>query len=134
MQPGQQHDQSLAHPDIGSEHPEPQDDSGVGIGHVKPGMGQTRPHDVDSEEGRNRQPQEQLHGFPEGHAQALAPIQGPQGEGNRARQGPVQHCGAQRIAPQQQKPATPSFQRCEGHEPQGVIGQMGRQVSDQHDP
>ena len=49
MEPGQQHDQDLAHSDIGSEHPEPQDDRGVGIGHIKPGMGQTRPHDVSRE-------------------------------------------------------------------------------------
>ena len=51
-----------------------------------------------------------------------------------ARQRPIQQRGAQRIAPQQQQPAPSGFQRREGHEPQGVIGKMGRQVDDQHDP
>ena len=50
-----------------------------------------------------------------------------------ARQGPIQHCGAQRIAPQQQKPATSGFKRGEGHEPQGVIGKMGRDIGEQRE-
>ena len=50
-----------------------------------------------------------------------------------ARQSPVQHHGAQGITPQQQKPATSGFKHSEGHEPQGVIGKMGRDIGEQRD-
>ena len=48
-----------------------------------------------------------------------------------ARERSIQHHGAQRITPEQQKPATSRFKCCEGHEPQGVIGQMGRDIGEE---
>ena len=58
MQPGQEQDNGLEYPEIWSVPPERQYDIGVGILHVKPGMRQTRSHNVRCEQEGNCQAHE----------------------------------------------------------------------------
>jgi len=99
VKPGEEQDYDLAHPECGSRHPQREDHRGIGILHVKPGMRQTRAHHMGGQQEGNRQAHQELHSFPDGHVQASALIEGPQGERAMARQGPIQHCSTQRIAP-----------------------------------
>jgi hypothetical protein len=130
--PDDQQQQCLAHPEVRVQLPEVQQDRRVGIREVEPFESEPRADGVHGEQWQDGKPEHELHSFQGRHAQVPAKIERPERQAVMQQQRPVQHDGAKRISPQPQEPFAAVIHRRQRHQPQCVIGKMGRDVGKQY--
>jgi hypothetical protein len=92
-----------------------------------------RADEVGGKQKWNRQTEPKLKRFPKRHAQMLPAVKRVKSEGQMNDQRAIKRYGRQWIAPETHEPRAPGFHGIERDQPQGVIGEVGCQIGQQHE-
>src|SRR6267378_3443132 len=133
VHPRQAHDQHLPAAEVGRERPERQRHARVRVLDTVDLPRDPRADDVGDEQRRDRQPEHELRGLPERHAQRAALVERPEGERHVRDQRAVEQQRDERIAPQREEVDAAGLHRVEGDEAQRMIRQVRRHIREQYE-
>ena len=133
VHPREAHDQHLPAAEVGRERPQRQRHAGIRVLDTVDLPRDPRADDVGDEQRWDRQPERQLRGLPERHAQRAALVERPEREHHVRDQRAVEQQREERIAPQREEVDAAGLHRVEGDEAQRMIRQVRRHIREQYE-
>jgi hypothetical protein len=132
VQPGDDEHERLTQACAGVERPHAEEQTRIGVDAPEPLEGQARSHDVSDEPQGNGQTQRELQCFPRWHAQRPPAVERTEGERHVHDERCVQHERGERVTPHREEDAAARFHRLDRDEAEGVVGEVGREIGEQH--